>query len=347
MLHAEGDNPPKQTQLPDKVDAVPKFVMLAKPGGKIFHTERNTFSHSNESPFYNFSFKRELSPVSTPVKEVFEIHHKYAHQPPEPLDREPLFQLEKPGRVGSSRLFSILRDRDEFYFQPNPMLGTVEQVPMPVFALDHRKPLEDEPAFFPDPPVLTGKSTRKVAISAKKKKKRRIRRGFKTAYFTANSEEELVKNTLSGFLIEHIGEHGPCAEEELLAALHTVYGKLRRSSGHAYGGDMLRSLRSALSANDLFERELNGKWRVRQKEAGEFVNCERDKFAKLKEGIAGKKRTYPRWVEALGDDLQQPPQPQYLISEEKEDDEEEADEEEQGVDGSPHIFELNLPNALN
>lgn len=82
MLETEGDNPPKPTQIPDKeakLDAVPKFVMLAKPRGKIFHTERNTFSHSNESPFYNFSYKRELSPVSTPVKEVFEIHHKYAH----------------------------------------------------------------------------------------------------------------------------------------------------------------------------------------------------------------------------------------------------------------------------
>ena len=62
MLETEGDNPPKPTQLPDKeakLDAVPKFVMLAKPRGKIFHTERNTFSHSNESPFYNFSYKRE------------------------------------------------------------------------------------------------------------------------------------------------------------------------------------------------------------------------------------------------------------------------------------------------
>lgn len=188
------------------------------------------------------------------------------------------------------------------------MLGTVEQVPMPVFDLDRRKPLEDEPPFFPDPPVPQGKSTRKVASTVKKKKKRRIRRGFKTAYFTVNSEEELVKNTLSGFLIEHIGEHGPCSEDDLITALHTVYGKLRRSSGHAYGGDMLRSLKSALSANDLFEREESGKWCVRKKEAGEFVSCERDKFAKLKECIAGKKRTYPQWVEELGEELQQPAQ---------------------------------------
>ncbi len=77
-------------------------------------------------------------------------------------------------------------------------------------------------------------------------------------YLTSLSEEQLVKNTMTGFLITLLrGNPEGLTLEDLLNQVTKVYPYLRKPSGQLYSSDdqsnPLRSLKGALSANGLFE----------------------------------------------------------------------------------------------
>jgi hypothetical protein len=78
-------------------------------------------------------------------------------------------------------------------------------------------------------------------------------KGVLTNYLSSLSEEQLVKNTLTGFLIYLLREKGALSIEEVSEYVEEKYSTLRKPSGKLYSSDMKRSLKSALSSNKLFE----------------------------------------------------------------------------------------------
>ena len=123
---------------------------------------------------------------------------------------------------------------------------------------------------------------------SKQRRKPLEKRGLLTQYLTSLSEEQLVANTLTGFLISKIRQEGEMSFEQILSALETVYPSLRRPNGQLYTTDITRSLKGALSANGLFEqvnkngcrrkKKYDPVWRVKEAEATEYIKQEVIKF---------------------------------------------------------------------
>lgn len=103
---------------------------------------------------------------------------------------------------------------------------------------------------------LTENLSQSCGNQSNKKGKSRLKRGMTTKYLTSNSVEEIVNNTLTGFLIKFIRENGAQPFDVLLRLVSSQYSSLRKLSGHMYSGNVMKSLKGALTANGLFE-EIN------------------------------------------------------------------------------------------
>ena len=89
--------------------------------------------------------------------------------------------------------------------------------------------------------------------SNSKRDKARLKRGTTTQYLINNSPEEIVDNTLTGFVIKHIRENGPQSFDTLLWLVSSKYQSLRKLSGHIYTGNISKALKGTLTANGLFQ----------------------------------------------------------------------------------------------
>lgn len=72
-------------------------------------------------------------------------------------------------------------------------------------------------------------------------------------YLLENDPETIVYNTLSGYLIKFLSEHGPQPFEIIDKLATSQYGNLRKLSGHLYTGNVHKAVKGALTANGLFE----------------------------------------------------------------------------------------------
>lgn len=88
--------------------------------------------------------------------------------------------------------------------------------------------------------------------SNSKRDKARLKRGSTTQYLINGSPEEIVDNTLTGFVIKHIRDNGPQDFDTLFWFVKEKYQSLRKLSGHAYTGNIKKALKGTLTANGLF-----------------------------------------------------------------------------------------------
>mmetsp|Transcript_41833 Transcript_41833/g.40184 ORF Transcript_41833/g.40184 Transcript_41833/m.40184 type:complete len:87 (-) Transcript_41833:749-1009(-) len=84
-------------------------------------------------------------------------------------------------------------------------------------------------------------------------RKSKEKKGLLTYYISSLSEEQLMKNTLTGYLINLLKEKGAMKFEDICEYLENCYHKLRKPGGSKYESDMKKALRAALSANGIFE----------------------------------------------------------------------------------------------
>lgn len=134
-----------------------------------------------------------------------------------------------------------------------------------------------------------------------------------TQYLTSLTEQQLVNNTLTGFLINLLrmpkNRKIGLTLEDIIESVAPVYGQLRRPSGQLYSSsesqnrnNIHRRVKCALSANGLFEnfdrpivnttgvkrkgKTLNKKinlptvnvWRVKEPQASDYLQQEIVKF---------------------------------------------------------------------
>lgn len=74
-----------------------------------------------------------------------------------------------------------------------------------------------------------------------------------TQYLTSVGDEQLVHNTLTGFLINLLKESGPLSFDKIMVRMAEPYPNLRKPNGKLYGPNMARSVKAALTANGVFE----------------------------------------------------------------------------------------------
>jgi hypothetical protein len=82
--------------------------------------------------------------------------------------------------------------------------------------------------------------------------KPRLKRNTTKKYIMSLTAEEVVYNTLWGFLIKFIRENGPQLFRELEKLIYSEYKNIRKLSGHMYTGNVHKAVKGALTANGLF-----------------------------------------------------------------------------------------------
>lgn len=83
--------------------------------------------------------------------------------------------------------------------------------------------------------------------------KPRLKRGETQKYLREHTAEEIVYNTLWGILIKFIRKNGPQPLEILVKLVTAEYKNIRKLSGHYYTGNILKSVKGALTSNGLFK----------------------------------------------------------------------------------------------
>lgn len=80
----------------------------------------------------------------------------------------------------------------------------------------------------------------------------RLKRNTTKKYIISKTAEQIVYNTLWGFLIQFIRENGPQPFRVLETVIHAQYKNIRKHSGHLYTGNVHKAVKGALTANGLF-----------------------------------------------------------------------------------------------
>ena len=123
------------------------------------------------------------------------------------------------------------------------------------------------------------------------------KKGVLTQYLTSVGDEQLVHNTLTGFLINLLKESGPLSIEKIMIRMAEPYPNLRKPNGKLYGPNMARSVKAALTANGIFElvekrgakrklktlekEKTSMVWRVNKEAADLFIQQELLKFVRF------------------------------------------------------------------
>ena len=101
-------------------------------------------------------------------------------------------------------------------------------------------------------------------------------RSISTVYLKSKSAEEIVYNTLAGYLVKLLDTNSGMNEECIRyhMDINKDYQKLRRFNGTPYISDPIRAIRGGLHSNGLFKREEGGIWNLKQPEAKLYINAE-------------------------------------------------------------------------
>lgn len=142
--------------------------------------------------------------------------------------------------------------------------------------------------------------------------KSRLKRNTTKKYIVSKTAEQIVYNTLWGYLIKFIRENGPQPFRVLETVIHAEYKNIRKLSGHLYTGNVHKAVKGALTANGLFalvhlvdENEqndlnwnsainstnLDAYWRVDEEVAKKFI------YEKIKQVL----RQQNKWINVSSD----------------------------------------------
>jgi hypothetical protein len=99
------------------------------------------------------------------------------------------------------------------------------------------------------------------------------------------SEDILLYNTLTGFLINLLKNRGPMNFDDIEDEVKKFYSQMRKPNGQFYQSNMKKSIMGALSANGLFYQiKIKPKvtkakrpsmlWKLKEDEANEYIKTE-------------------------------------------------------------------------
>eukprot|EP01066_Platyproteum_vivax_P020437 Platyproteum_vivax@DN8349_c0_g1_i1.p2 len=118
------------------------------------------------------------------------------------------------------------------------------------------------------------------------------------------SEDVSVEKTLPGFLMKFMRElNRACSEEELVRGASMFFANLRKPDGTRYRGDVLWSVKGALSAvAGLFEKDsVKGTWALNEPHAREYEAQVQEKISRR---MASKRRQNARRSERSAEERQ-------------------------------------------
>ncbi|CDW80125.1 UNKNOWN [Stylonychia lemnae] len=143
------------------------------------------------------------------------------------------------------------------------------------------------------------------------------KRGLLTFYLSSLTEKELVKNTLTGFVIDQVLIRGPMTFDQIEKIVEEKFQELRKPNGRKYDQDKIQKcIMSTLTANGLFEQiEKAGKrkraeqdyqkyWKVKEQEAFEYLRLEEQKFVNLYQLIISIKEQHKIQAESKNQKVQ-------------------------------------------
>ena len=143
----------------------------------------------------------------------------------------------------------------------------------------------------------------------------KAQRGFITNYLTSLTTDQIISNTLTGFLVNLIRKRGNIMQfSNIVALTHDRFTTLRKPNGKAYNhtsGNLKRSIMCSLTSNGVFQkvaasatiensqttlaqRDISKElWQVSEERATEYFIDMRAKLESQKQKLDNRKRQYP------------------------------------------------------